>query len=78
MLTDLHLARARTLLYADLPPGARDSIFARHSVDTLAFRRSLERYAARPDRMSALQDSITTHLLELQARLREEPPPTAP
>lgn len=61
---ELHLADARrTLNYAALP-AERDSILARHGLDSARFQDILDIYAAQPEAYSALYATILDRMTE--------------
>ena len=66
MLTELHLAKARIAVQKPVPAGFRDSLFARHGVDTTAFNATLDYYSQRPDAFQHLYSGVIDTLQSLQ------------
>lgn len=66
MLTELHLAKARTLIEDSVPVDLRDSIFARHGVDSTAFYTTLDYYSRRPKAFEAVYSTVIDTLQSVQ------------
>lgn len=66
MLTELHLAKARTLIEDSIPADLRDSIFARHGVDSTAFYATLDYYSRRPKAFEAVYSTVVDTLQSVQ------------
>lgn len=66
MLTELHLAKARISVEKPVPDGFRDSLFARHEVDSTAFNATLDYYSQRPDAFQRLYSGVIDTLQSLQ------------
>ncbi len=64
VLIDLHLATARADLYHDVPPTVRDSILARHALDTLQYHAALRYYSDHPEDYVALYNDVLNRLNE--------------
>jgi hypothetical protein len=75
LLTELHLAKARTTIEEPVPPHFRDSLFARHEVDSSAFYNTLAYYSRRPKLFETLYSSVVDTLQSLQHPQKDRPPP---
>ena len=59
---ELHLASARQSLDYDAIPGMRDSILARHGLDSAKFAAAMDYYADHPIEYSALTSKVIDRL----------------
>lgn len=75
MLTELHLAKARTRIEDPVPADLRDSLFARHDVDSSAFYATLDHYSRRPKAFETLYSSVIDSLQSLQRPQKNRPTP---
>ncbi|PSQ75036.1 MAG: DUF4296 domain-containing protein [Bacteroidetes bacterium QH_9_64_21] len=75
MLTELHLAKARIMVEDSVPVDLRDSVFARHGVDSTAFYATLNYYSRRPKAFEAVYSSVIDTLQSVQYPGDERPMP---
>lgn len=75
MLTELHLANARAKIQDPVPSGFRDSLFARHEVDSTTFSAALEYYSRHPKAFETLYRSVIDSLQSLQRPRKDRPTP---
>lgn len=73
MLTEIHLAKARTAAENPVPEGFRDSLFARNEVDPAAFDATLEYYSEHPDAFQRLYSGVIDTLQSLQRPQKQRP-----
>ena len=62
VLVVLHLAEQREALQADLSPALRDSVLARHGLDTATYADAIAFYAAHPERYAGLYEDVIERL----------------
>lgn len=62
VLVDLHLAGARERLDAEPPPDLRDSVLARHGLDSTSFRQGMAWYEAHPEQYVAIYGAVVDQL----------------
>ena len=75
LLTEIHLAKARTPQDASSSPGLRDSIFARYGVADSDFQATLQYYSRRPKAFESLYQSVIDTLQALQHPKRDRMAP---
>jgi hypothetical protein len=75
MLTEIHLAKARTIIEDSVPVDLRDSVFARHGVDSTAFYTTLDYYSRRPEAFKAVYGTVIDTLQSMQYPRNERPTP---
>lgn len=73
MLTELHLAKARARIEQPVPADFRDSVFARHDVDSSAFYATLDYYSRRPKALETVYSSVLDSLTSLQRPQKKRP-----
>lgn len=61
---EIHLAAARQSLDYTALPAERDSILARHGLDSTRFQNILDTYAAHPETYSALYAAVLDRMTE--------------
>jgi len=66
VLTEIHLQTARHARETPVPPGLRDSIFARYDVRPAAFEATVRYYSRRPQAFDQLYQSVVDTLKALQ------------
>ncbi len=64
VLIDLQLASARSDLYHDLAPGARDSVLADHGLTEADFEAAMRYYSERPEAFVELYTSVLNRINE--------------
>lgn len=70
VLVELHLANARESHKGTLPPGLRDSVFARYGIQRSDFEAALHHYSRNPDAFDALYNTVLDTLNAIQTELR--------
>lgn len=75
MLTEIHLTKARTIIEDSVPVNLRDSVFARHGVDSTAFYATLDYYSRRPKAFEAVYSSVIDTLQSVQYPRDKRPTP---
>ena len=75
VLVDLYLAGARTDVADHLPAASRDSVLARHGLDSTANRSALRYFAAHPAAYGALYERVVDRLAIERAESSSQPPP---
>ncbi len=64
VLIDLTLTSARSDLYQDVPPGARDSVLASHGLTRDDFEAAMKYYAEHPEEYLELYTTVLNRLNE--------------
>jgi hypothetical protein len=75
VLAELHLADARAEVEGNVPPAIRDSVLARHGLDSARYAAALQYYVAHPDTFEALYGRVVDRLEAERLPLSSEPPP---
>lgn len=70
VLVELHLANARQSHVGSIPPGLRDSVFARYGVQRSEFEATLRYYSRNPRAFEALYNTVLDTLNSIQSELR--------
>ena len=70
VLTELHMASSRQSRDVSTPPGLRDSIFARYSVDPPEFEATLRHYTRHPAQFEAVYKTVIDTLQALRRPTR--------
>ena len=64
VLMDLQLAGARQQIGHEVPPGLRDTVLARHGLDSISFLEAMAWYEAHPDEYVAVYGTVVDRLAE--------------
>ena len=65
---ELHLVRARVALSYGIPPGARDSVLARHGMSEASFQEFIDQYVEHPETFSELLSQVMDRLTDERHR----------
>lgn len=64
VLMDLHLAGARLQMEPAISPGLRDTVLARHGLDSTSFLEAMAWYEEHPDEYVAVYGTVVDRLAE--------------
>jgi hypothetical protein len=70
VLTEMHLASERYTITRSVPPGLRDSIFARFSVDPEDYEATLQYYSRHPEAFEGLYNAVVDSLNAARSSIR--------
>jgi hypothetical protein len=70
VLVELHLANARSNHVGTIPPGLKDSVFARYGIERSEFESTLRHYSRHPDAFDALYNTVIDTLNAIESDLR--------
>jgi hypothetical protein len=71
VLVELHLVNARRSHAGTIPPGLKDSVFARYGIERSEFESTLRHYSRNPDAFDALYNTVLDTLNAIESDLRE-------